>query len=205
MSVTRLCVVLAGGAGERMGGDKAQRPLGDRMLGHHALTLAARLAPNVVLAVRDQAQAEGLGPADLVFDPPGVEGPLAGVVGGLVHGERLRAAHVLTIPCDAPLLPADLYAGLEAALERNPGALAATANDGQQDQPACTLWRTAALPPLLRYARTGRRSLHGALSDLKACRAVWPDPGGRMFMNINTTQDLALAEAVWAELGLGQA
>lgn len=190
MNASRLCVVLAGGAGERIGGDKPQRRLDGLALGDRALALAAGYADHVALAVRDSAQAEGLAAAPLVFDPPGIEGPLAGVISGLVHGDGLGLSQILTIPCDTPLLPADLYTRLDEALRLCPTSLAATASDGAQDHSACTLWRVEALAPVQAYAQTGRRSLHGVLAALEARRVVWRDPDTDLFLNINTPQQL---------------
>ncbi|MDP3490297.1 MAG: molybdenum cofactor guanylyltransferase [Phenylobacterium sp.] len=187
----RLCVVLAGGAGRRMGGDKPQRLYQARALGEHALSLAASFANHVALSVRERRQAEALPPVQLLFDPPEIQGPLAGIASGLAHGVAIGAAHVLTIPCDAPHLPGDLYLRLEEALARDPAALAASASDSRQDHPTCTLWRVEALEPLLRYAQSGRLSLRGALAELKARQVLWADPRGRLFLNMNTPEDLA--------------
>lgn len=187
----RLCVVLAGGAGSRMGGKKPQRLYQERALGDHALALAAIFADQVAISVREQRQADELPPVPLLFDPPEIEGPLAGVASSLVHGARIGASHVLTIPCDTPHLPDDLYTRLEEALVERPLALAASAGDSHQRHPTCTLWRTAALEPLLRYAHSGRRSLHGLLAELNGTQVVWQDPKGKLFLNLNTPEDLA--------------
>ncbi|MFP5447786.1 MAG: molybdenum cofactor guanylyltransferase [Alphaproteobacteria bacterium] len=186
----KLCVVLAGGAGRRMGGRKPQRLYQAQTLGEHALARAAGFASRVALSVRERPQAEGLPPVDLVFDPPEIEGPLAGVVGGLRYGAEIGAKQVLTIPCDAPHLPDDLFRRLEAALVATPEALAASARDPHRDHPACTLWRTAALESVLAYAEAGHRSLRGLLAELNACQVLWEDPAGRQFLNLNTIEDL---------------
>jgi molybdenum cofactor guanylyltransferase len=186
-----LCVVLAGGAGRRMGGDKPQQLYQARPLGEHALSLAANFAVHVALSVRERRQADGLPPVQLLFDPPDIEGPLAGVASGLAYGEQIGTAQVLTIPCDAPHLPDDLYARLEEALLQDPVALAASAGDGRQGHPTCTLWRTEALGPLWSYARSGRRSLRGLLAELNSRQVVWEDPFGQVFLNLNTPKDLA--------------
>lgn len=187
----RLCVVLAGGAGRRMGGDKPQRLYQARALGEHALSLAASFASHVALSVRERRQADELPPVQLLFDSPDIEGPLAGVASGLAHSARIGTAHVLTIPCDAPHLPDDLYTRLEEALLQDPDALAASAGDSRQGHPTCTLWRIEALEPLLRYARSGRRSLRGLLAELNCRQVVWEDPRGQAFLNLNTPGDLA--------------
>ncbi|WP_333585510.1 molybdenum cofactor guanylyltransferase [Phenylobacterium sp.] len=186
----RLCVVLAGGAGRRMGGRKPQRLYQGRSLGEQALALAAGFGDQVALSVRDHAQAEGLPPVPLLFDPADIEGPLAGVVSSLDHAVRIGAAQVLTIPCDTPHLPDDLFLRLDAALADFPEALAASAHDGERDQPVCALWRAAAITPVRDYARSGRRSLRGLLQDLQAPQVIWDDPNANLFLNLNTPRDL---------------
>ncbi|MDO8409521.1 MAG: molybdenum cofactor guanylyltransferase [Phenylobacterium sp.] len=183
-------MVLAGGAGRRMGGDKPQRLYQARALGEHALSLAASFANHVALSVRERRQADELPPVQLLFDSPKIEGPLAGVASGLAHGAQIGAAHVLTIPCDAPHLPDDLYTRLEEALVQDPDALAASAGDSRQGHPTCTLWRIEALEPLLCYAQSGRRSLRGLLVELNGRQVVWEDPRGQVFLNLNTPEDL---------------
>ncbi|MFN3573893.1 MAG: molybdenum cofactor guanylyltransferase [Phenylobacterium sp.] len=191
MSAQRLCVVLAGGAGERMGGGKPQRLLNGRPLGEHALRLAAGFADHLALSVRDAGQAAGLPPALLLFDPDGVEGPLAGVAAALDHAAGLGVKHVLIIPCDAPRLPADLYCRLEAALDLAPRVLAAFPSDGHRDHPACGLWRPQARQSLTAYLAHGGRSLKGLLREIGACRVAWSAEASGSFVNLNTPADLA--------------
>lgn len=189
----KLCVVLAGGAGRRMGGNKLQRLYRGRTLGEHALSLAAQFADQVALSVRERGQADGLPLVPLVFDRHDIEGPLAGVVSSLEQAARIGAAQVLTIPCDAPHLPHDLFSRLEAALVEFPDALAASASDGRHSHPPCTLWRAEAIEPVRHYAGSGRRSLKGLLIDLKARHVVWDEPNTDFFLNLNTREDLRKA------------
>lgn len=191
MSAQRLCVVLAGGAGERMGGGKPQRLLNGRPLGEHALQLAARYADHLALSVRQAGQTAGLPPTLLLLDDPGIEGPLAGVAAALDHAAKLGVRHVLTIPCDAPRLPPDLYCRLEAALDQAPEALAAFPSDGHRDHPASSLWRPEARHNLTAYLSGDRRSLNGLLQEISACRVVWPANSAGAFVNLNTPDDLA--------------
>ena len=191
MAAERLCVVLAGGAGERMGGAKPQRLLNGLPLGEHALRLAAGFAERIALSVREPRQAVGLPPARLLLDAGGVEGPLAGVAAALNHGAELGVRHVLTIPCDAPRLPPDLYCRLEAALASAPGVLAAFPSDAERDHPACSLWSTEARHVLDDYLARGGRSIYGLLREIGACRVSWDGEAAGAFVNLNTPADLA--------------
>ena len=107
-------VVLAGGAGSRMGGAKPRRRLGRTTLIGHALDLAQAYGRQVAVAVRDESQVAGAVEARLLLDDPNIEGPLAGLASALGFVRDLGADWVLTLPCDAPRLPPDF------ALRRRP-------------------------------------------------------------------------------------
>ncbi len=184
--------ILAGGAGRRIGGDKPRRLLGGIRLLDHALTSARGTAAPVILVARAREQVEGFG-GTVLLDAPGIEGPLAGLLSALSWAADAGADRVLTLPCDMPFLPYDLHHRLEQALTPNLG-VAVAASDGRL-HPVCALWRTAAVPTLVQRAGEGRLSLRG-LSEAVGCAVVdWPVDGGDPFININTAEDLAAAEA----------
>ncbi|GLS02658.1 molybdenum cofactor guanylyltransferase [Brevundimonas denitrificans] len=184
--------ILAGGAGRRIGGDKPRRLLGGTRLLDLALTNAHGAAAPVILVARTLEQVEGFS-GTVVLDAPGIEGPLAGLLSALAWAADACADRVLTLPCDMPFLPLDLRHRLEQALAPDIG-VAVAASDGRL-HPVCALWRTAAVPTLVRRAGEGRLSLRG-LSEAVGCAVVeWPVEGGDPFININTAEDLAAAEA----------
>jgi molybdopterin-guanine dinucleotide biosynthesis protein A len=187
-----IVAILAGGAGRRIGGDKPHRLLGEARLLDRALTTARATAAPVILVVRDPGQVDGFA-GTVVLDAPGVEGPLAGLLSALAWAVEAGADRVLTLPCDMPFLPDDLLLRLERALTRELGA--AVAASGGRLHPVCALWRTAAMPTLVRRAGEGRLSLRG-LSEAVGCAVVdWAVDCGDPFININTAGDLAAAEA----------
>lgn len=184
--------ILAGGAGRRIGGDKPRRLLGGIRLLDHALTRARGTAAPVILVARAPEQVEGFG-GTVLLDAPGIEGPLAGLLSALSWAADAGADRVLTLPCDMPFLPCDLHQRLEQALTLNHG-VAVAASDGRL-HPVCALWRTAAVPTLVKRATEGRLSLRG-LSEAVGCAVVdWSIEEGDPFININTAQDLAAAQA----------
>lgn len=184
--------ILAGGAGRRIGGDKPHRLLGGARLLDHALICASGTAAPCILVARNPEQVDGFA-GTVVLDAPGIGGPLAGLLSALSWAAEAGAERVLTLPCDMPFLPFDLHHRLEQALTPNLG-VAVAASDGRQ-HPICALWRTAVVPTLVRRAEEGQLSLHG-LSEAVGCAVVdWPVEGGDPFININTAEDLAAAEA----------
>ena len=181
-------VVLAGGEGRRIGGDKAQRRLGGRTLLDHALGAARIWSDQVAVALRTTG-------GDLLDDPD-IAGPLGGLAAALRFARSEGAAWVMTIPCDMPFLPDDLRQRLEAEIG---GALAAIASSGGEDHPVCGLWRTGALDRLDDYLATGRRSLRGLAAAVGFVAVDWPVGALDPFFNINDGQDLARAEQILAD------
>jgi molybdenum cofactor guanylyltransferase len=188
-----LGLILAGGRSQRFGSDKALARLDGVTLLERVL---ARLAPACVeVAVSappdgpTEALAHQLG-LTCLEDPAGSpRGPLSGILAGLAWAQG-RDDVLLTLPCDAPLLPAALPARRLAAAE---GAPCAVARSPRGLQPLCAAWRA----PMLRVLRSALTDgLHPPvqqlLRDAGAALVDCPDDGA--FLNINSVDDLAEAE-----------
>lgn len=195
-------LVLAGGLARRMGGgDKPLRRVAGR-------TVLAR----VVDAVRPQVGALLLNangdPArfaeyglPVVPDPlPDHPGPLAGVLAGLEWAvQRPGTEWVLSVPGDAPFLPADLADRLHAGRLAAGTALACAASGGWT-HPVAALW-PAAIAPRLRAALTGGLRKIDAFTAAHGITAVeWPVTPLDPFFNANRPEDLAEAERLAAFL-----
>lgn len=176
-------LILAGGESRRMGTDKALVPLNGRPLIAH---VAARLAPQVgalaISANGDPARFAGLGLAVLPDDRP--QGPLSGVLAGMVWARAQGAEALVTAPCDGPLFPDDLVAGLIAAARGHTGAFATS---GADLHPTWGLWPVDLAPALADFLASGAKP---RLRDFgsAAGRARWP---AGSFVNANTPEDLA--------------
>lgn len=180
-------LVLAGGAGRRIGGGKPLRRLGGVALIDRALAMARRWSEHVAISVRENG-----GPGRIA-DAPGLEGPLAGLAAGLDSG-WLGGRALLTIPCDMPFLPDDLPERLASE------AAATVAASGGRLHPVCALWRAEARDGLGAYLATGRRSLKG-FAEAVGYRAVeWPTEPLDPFFNVNDETDLERAEALLERL-----
>ena len=189
-------VILAGGRATRMGGgDKALRTLGGETLLDRVI---ARLGPQCgALALNangDPARFADLGLPVLADPLPDHPGPLAGVLAGMDWAAEAGAEAIVTVAADTPFLPADLVARLAA-----PGGLALAASPDAEGRvwthPTVGLWPVALRHDLRRALGKGLRKivrwtdLHGAAEVV--FRGT-PDP----FLNINTPEDLARAEAL---------
>jgi molybdopterin-guanine dinucleotide biosynthesis protein A len=183
-------LVLAGGRSVRFGGEKAVAMLEGRPLMLLAAERLRSICDTVGASVRPGSEAEALAKSaglPAIFDEPGdALGPLAGVKAGLIWAEARGARLLAVSPCDAPLLPADLYARL---LESADGG-AAMAETSEGRQPLCALWPVTALPAV-RDALAGgaHEPTWQVLVRLGARQVLFEH--AEAFANINTREDLA--------------
>lgn len=185
-------LILAGGNGTRMGGvAKAELRLGETdLLGH----VQARLGPQVeAMAVSTNTPLL----TDLVCLPdpgePG-RGPLAGILAGLIWAQQKGATHVVSAAVDTPFFPCDLVPQLLLAAEGHPRGLAVAATpDGTHG--TFGLWPVDLLDDLGDFLETGGRKVRAWLQDHNAAIAQFSDTTPPAFFNINTRQDLAMAQA----------
>jgi molybdopterin-guanine dinucleotide biosynthesis protein A len=187
-------LVLAGGLSVRFGGEKAVALLEGRSLLEWAVQRLRTVCAHVAINVRAGTEAEALAKArglPTLYDAAGdAAGPLAGVKAGLIWAERQGAQALAVSPCDAPLLPDDLYVRLLAHAAG--GAAMAQTRDGRQ--PLCALWPVAALP-VVREALAGgaHPPTWQVLERLGACKVLFEH--AEAFANLNTRDDLAAVAA----------
>ena len=193
-------VILAGGRATRMGGgDKGLRRVGGRRLMDHALE---RLAPQVgamaINANGDPARLAEFGLPVLADSLPDHPGPLAGVLAGLDWAAGIGAQAIVTAAADPPFFPRDLAARLVAAAGPSGLCLAASPDDTgrMQRHPTFGLWPVALRDDLRAALTGGLRKIvlwtdgHGAGTAAFASDPFDP------FFNVNTPDDLAMAETL---------
>lgn len=183
-----------------MGRDKALVPLAGRPLLAHVLD---RLDPQVdrvlISANGDPTRFVAFGcPVIPDASPPGPpdarpQGPLSGILAALTHAAAQGATHLVSTPVDTPFLPGDLVPQLLLAAEASPHGLA-LACDPTGDHPATAVWPVTLIPALTAFLQTGEARVTRFADARQAARARFPDP--RAFVNLNTPEDLAQAEAL---------
>lgn len=174
------------------GADKALVLLAGRPLVSHVID---RLEPQVerllISANGDPARLARFG-YDIVADAL-PQGPLSGIHAALIHAQRLGATHLVSCPVDTPFLPGDLVPQLLLAAEHSPEGLAlARTSDG--DHPATALWPVSIAPALAAYLADGGAKVTRFTEAHHAAHADFPD--ARAFLNLNTPEDLGLAETM---------
>ncbi len=181
-----LAVVLAGGAGTRIGGRKAFVDLAGRPLIAHVI---ARLEPQVEGLAVNAAPDPGFDPfgVPVLPDAEAGQGPLGGILAAMRWAESRGAEFVLTAAVDTPFLPDDLAAGLAAAevpasYARTPGAAHATTG----------LWSVDFAGSLEAALRAGTRKVRNWTDAVGAVAVPFGDE--EAFLNVNTPEDLVRAE-----------
>ena len=142
-------VVLAGGAGRRMGGAKASMPRAGRpLIAYPIAALRAVLAPVAVVAKRDSDLPSVGYRVEIWREPDEPRHPLVGIIEAL---RRADGRSVVVLACDLPMVTPDVIRALAEA----PPAAAVLARAGDSVQPLCA-----------RFARTERaRNIHAASSS----------------------------------------
>lgn len=190
-------VILAGGRGERLGGVvKAQVRIGGVRLLDRVLARVSACRPIVVASGPHDPAGLDL-PSDVVAVadlPSDYAGPLAGLAAALAvlpDGIDLLVCAAV----DAPFLPVDYVDRLVAGIGEAPAAIV---RYDSQPYPTNSIWRVARFRdlPARVLAVTAPRSLKSLAAEAGGVMLEWPSSAdGDPFVNINTPDDLARAEA----------
>ncbi len=188
-------LILAGGAGRRMGGvQKGLQLLRGRPLIEWVIERLRGQVDELLISANAEVDAyRRYGFAviqDALKEPDGsLAGPLAGLQAGLA-----AAAHplVVTAPCDVPFLPADLVQRLHQGLTRAQADIAFPEIAGRV-QPVFILVRRETLPQLTHYLLQSGRRADGWYRELRSVAVPFDDPAA--FANVNTRDDLGFLDA----------
>ena len=179
-------VVLAGGRGRRIGGDKAIVELEGRPLLGYVLEALHEVCDDVaVVAKRDSMLPPLAGIAELWIEPDVPRHPLAGVA----HALRVSPGRsVLAVAVDLPCMDGATLR-LIAETDPGPGAVAVVPRVHGRLQPLCALYTSRALAGL------GTLDDDVRATELVAALGVRevepPDPNA--FLNVNRPEDLIAA------------
>lgn len=178
-------IVLAGGAGRRMGGaDKAGVMVAGRPMLERVLT-ALRDAGRIVVVGDRRRTAR---PVEWTREEPPGGGPVAALAAGL---GSMAAELVAVMAVDLPLLGHDDVAALVAAAASRDGAIFV---DGEgRDQPLAGVYRSEALRAALDHvSEHSGASVHALTSGLDLARIT----GDRAALDCDTPPDVERAESI---------
>ncbi|WP_137151730.1 NTP transferase domain-containing protein [Devosia sp. FKR38] len=188
-------VIIAGGAGARLGGvRKGDLRIGNQRLLERVLAALGPVQSPVLVGMGPAPQRLVLPPdcfavPDLA-DTPG--GPLAGLLAAVKYlaEKGITRGPLVSVAVDTPFLPQDFVALLESGLGAAPAAYAAWGDDFY---PPNALWRLEALQSLVSGAQAVAppASLKALQQALGAVRVDWcPRAKANPFANLNTVKDL---------------
>lgn len=196
--------IQAGGQSSRMGRDKALVKLDGRPLIEHVIERSRGLGEDLLITTNHPERLEYLD-VRLVGD----RFPGAGALHGLATA--LRAAEgedVLLLACDAPFANRRLLEHIIAQRQR--GDVIIPRHDGRYEPLQALYSRSRCLPAVEGALRSGKKRMISYFSSVR----VYPigadiirrlDPTGVSFFNINTEDDLHMAEKILRRLKQDQA
>ena len=191
-----LGLILAGGAGRRVGGaDKGLLPLCGRPLVEHVLErLRHQCARVLIVANRNIDEYARLAPV-VRDEVSGHAGPLAGLAAAFGFLQANRHAlpdWLLTAPADCPDPPRDLATRLRATLRADDDVACALATVAGKREPLFAMYRVGLAPDAWRASAQDALREHGSPTRWLAARGALPvdfgDPGD-VFHNLNTPED----------------
>jgi molybdopterin-guanine dinucleotide biosynthesis protein A len=196
-------IVLAGGVSRRLGEPKGLTVLGGTPLILHVLNKIAVVAGEVVIVVSSEGQRKRFAAVvremgRIVVDKRPVQTPLAGAQTGF---ETALGEYALLLACDTPFLsPEVLSFLLEASAGRN-AAIPRWPNGNIE--PLQAAYRVEAAARAAEEAlNSGKLDMRSMLAHTGKIRYISTivlrdlDPALRTFFNINTPNDLRVAEAL---------
>lgn len=205
MGALRSCVILAGGAGRRIGSEKAFLEFFGSMMIERTVDLVGEVVDDVVVVARDEEQLKRLQDlvpeAKLACDSVQGFGPVAGLAAGMAAA---RGGYALAVGCDLPFLKPevleilfDFAEGYEAAIPAQEGGLIEPLHAVYRADSMARACETA-LAMDIRKIRAPLGGLRAKYVSVELLRPI--DPELLSLFNLNTEEDLSEAERIYCRL-----
>lgn len=188
--------IIAGGQSSRMAGrEKAFFELhGKPILAHVIERFGLQVDQLVINANGDAARFSEFGLGVIPDVLTSLTTPLAGLHASLQYAQKAKAGVLVSVPSDTPFLPIDLVARL---LEKTVTSGAAIASSGGQDHYIIGAWKTELLDDLaLAIAKDKLFRVKDWAQRAAAQKVEWPIHPFDPFFNVNTPEDLRIAEQI---------
>ena len=180
-------LVLAGGRGQRMGGtDKGLIELSGKPMIEHILERLEPQCDHIIINANRNVDRYAVYGHPVLRDSLGdYQGPLAGFSTGLKHA---KTPFIMTLPCDAPDLPADLVERMLTTMNERQADIA-VAHDGERMQPVYALIRTALHGNLGQFLDSGDRKIDRWYALNNTVTVDFSDVRD-IFRNVNTPEQI---------------
>ena len=186
-------VVLAGGRGRRIGGDKAVVSLAGRPLLSYPVDAMLGVLDHVVVVAKPSTVLPPLGQVAVWDEPEEPSHPLVGIAEAL---RRADGGWVLVCAGDMPFVPVALLASLASRASLASAAAIVTASAQGALQPLLGCYGPSCLKPLAAAAREAVAPARAVVEALGPIVVPVTDP--RALFNVNSAEDLLEAEALLA-------
>ncbi|MCW8935023.1 MAG: molybdenum cofactor guanylyltransferase [Gammaproteobacteria bacterium] len=179
-------VILAGGKGRRMQGeDKGLVELADRPLIEYVIEAIKPQVKSIIInANRNQSLYSHYGFPVISDTLDNYQGPLAGFFSAM---KETSTSHIVTLPCDGPLLASNYVERLISTLNKE-NAEIAVAHDGNRLQPVHSLIPVSLSVSLEGFLDSGERKIDLWYKQHNVTHADFSDCP-ETFRNINTTNE----------------
>ncbi|MFQ5763017.1 MAG: molybdenum cofactor guanylyltransferase [Candidatus Bathyarchaeia archaeon] len=195
--------MLAGGLGERFGGNKALAALDGKTMLRHILDRIISVAEEKAIVIRDSYKLADYQPhvpkaVRILKDSQPSRGPLVGIVTGLSH---LSSTYVCVLSCDLPLVNPNAIKHLFEVVQRRDAAVPVCPN-GRIEALHAVYRRRTALKACGDALIAGELSNKDMIKRLKLVAYVPVadfkryDPKLLTFRNVNTHRDLTDARSI---------
>ena len=187
MDVPITTVILAGGKGTRIGGNKGLQLLHGKALIDWVLDAIRPQSDEILINANTNKSEYATRGYRIISDhSPEHAGPLAGLQAALHSAQH---EWIACVPCDTPFLPDNLITRFRSAITPATEAVVAIADD--RHQPTIALYHKSVLPKLDAYLDSGARKVGDWLNTLRVNEVVFDDAAA--FANINSLEELAMA------------
>lgn len=189
-------VILAGGQSSRYGGRPKglERVHGERVIDRVAAVLGG-VTDSLLLIANDPSATEWLPDVRVASDVRAGIGSLGGIHAALVHA----GTAVIVVAWDMPFVPAGLLAELRELGEDADVVAPESGSSRRGLEPLCAYYSQACVAPIERAIDADDRRVIGFFDQVRVARLgiedvrKYGDPD-RLFMNVNSPDELALAE-----------
>ncbi len=180
-------LILAGGRGSRMGGrDKGLVEFNQQPFVEHMLSIASPYSDDIIISCnRNQARYQRYGETLVEDEQDDFPGPLAGILAGM---EKARHEALLVLPCDTPMIPADLPEQLYRSFCENRSGISLV-NDGERRQPLHAIMPTSLKESLREFLAGDQHGVYRWYRQHPVTEVVYRDQSGA-FVNINRPEEL---------------
>ncbi|MEQ8389686.1 MAG: molybdenum cofactor guanylyltransferase MobA [Thalassospira sp.] len=185
-------LILAGGEGRRMGGNKPFREVGGKTLLTRVIDVAQVQCDDVMISSNEDADVFKAYGLPVVADKPQAgQGPLGGILGGL-DALPEDTAWLVTFPVDCPIVPVDMVKRLLIAAQ-DANVKAAFASHADRDHYLSSIWHRDVAHVIVEKLADDDRRVGSALRAMEAASVTFLAQDGEIapFTNVNSPEDLS--------------